>query len=83
MSSKSLRDAIALVSGKPQAPETQAPAPAVPPSRQGKKGIVIYVSPEAAKELKLLSVETGIPIQALGVEALNDLLRKHNRKPIA
>jgi hypothetical protein len=82
--SKSLRDVVAAVSGKPPASaDMQAPASAVAPSRQGKKGIVVYVSPEAAKEIRMLALELGSSVQALGVQAWNDLLAKHNRRPIA
>jgi hypothetical protein len=87
---KSLKEALQRVSGRPQPAEspdptvTTAPTPsAAPPSRQGKKGIVIYVSKEAAHELKQLSLDMDRPIQDLGVEALNDLLGKYRRKQIA
>ena len=78
----SLKNAVFRVSGKAEPAQPQ-PAVPKPPSRQGKKGILIYLSPEAAKEMKLLAVETGTSIQELGIEAFNDLLRKHNRKAIA
>jgi hypothetical protein len=78
---KNLKDAVSRVSGK-VAPSGFQPIQTAP-SRQGKKGLVVYVSPEAAKEIKLLAVETGSSIQELGIEAWNDLLRKHNRKAIA
>jgi hypothetical protein len=78
--SKSLKDAGSRVSGK--APPVEAPVTAAP-SRQGKKGLVTYLPPQAAKEVRLLAVESDSSIQELGVEAWNDLLRKYKRKPIA
>ena len=33
------------------------------------------------KSLKLLSIELGKPLQGLVIEALNDMLRKHGRRP--
>jgi hypothetical protein len=78
---KNLKDAVSRVSGK--APPVEYQPVQMAPSRQGKKGLVVYVSPEAAREIKLLAVETGSSIQELGIEAWNDLLRKHNRKQIA
>jgi hypothetical protein len=77
----SLKDAVARVSGKATAAEPQAPQTA--PSRQGKKGLVVYMTPEAAREIRMLAVEIGSSIQELGIEAWNDLLQKHKRKPIA
>ena len=78
-----LKNAVFRVSGKAEPARPQPAAAQKPPSREGKKGILIYLSPEAAKEIKLLAVETGTSIQELGIEAFNDLLRKHNRKAIA
>ena len=44
------------------------------PSRQGKRGILIHVDPELARQLKHLAVERDTSLQALGVEALQRLL---------
>jgi hypothetical protein len=80
-----LKDALARVSGRADAPQA-APVSStlpVPPSRQGKKGIVVYVLPEASQELRLLSINTGRSQQDLCVEAINDLLTKYRRMPIA
>jgi hypothetical protein len=80
--SKSLKDAVSRVSGKAP-PPAEVQAVSVAPSRQGKKGVVTYLAPEAAKEIRQLALDIGSSIQELGVEAWNDLLQKHNRKPIA
>lgn len=53
------------------------------PSRIGKAAITLYVDPAASKQLRLLSVEEDTSIQALMVEALNDLFTKRGLSPIA
>ena len=53
------------------------------PSRQGKRGIVAYVDPLAIRELKILSADQDRSMQDLFIEAINDLLVKHGKKPIA
>ena len=65
---------------------TKAQAPQntdAPPSRQGKKGIVAYVDPLVIRELKILSADKSRSMQDLFIEAINDLLLKHGKKPIA
>ena len=59
---------------------TSKPAQA---SRQKKKGIVAYVHPGAAKQLKLISTETEKTQQDLLIEALNDLFVKYGKQGIA
>lgn len=55
---------------------------ATPPSRAGKKAVTTYVSPELSKALRMLSLENETTLQALVIEAFDDLLRKHGRSPI-
>lgn len=64
---------------KEPAPQTKGTAP----SRQGKRGIVAYVDPLAIRELKILSADKERSMQDLFIEAINDLLVKHGKKPIA
>lgn len=52
----------------------------VPPSRQGKKGVLLHVDPGIAKRLKLLAVEHDTTIEALGVEALGLLFERYDRR---
>ena len=70
----------------PASPDT-APsagdASATPPSRRGKKAVVCYVDPTVSKELKVLGAEAERPVQALLVEAINDLLEKYGKLPLA
>ena len=53
------------------------------PSREGKKTAIVYIDPAGARELKLLSLDTSRSQQDLLVEAINDLLIKHGKKPLA
>lgn len=52
-------------------------------SREGKKTTIAYIDPAGARELKMLSVDTGRSQQDLLVEAINDLLIKHGKKALA
>lgn len=57
-----------------QAPHsTKGPKP-LPPSRQGKQSITVWVSPEMAKELKILAVIEEAKMQNLLQEAIKLLL---------
>lgn len=52
-------------------------------SREGKKTTIAYIDPAGSRELKMLAVDTGRSQQDLLVEAINDLLIKYGRKPLA
>ena len=53
------------------------------PSRQGKKLVSGYFAPDAHMQLKLLSLETGKPVQGLLTDAVNALFKMHDKPPIA
>jgi hypothetical protein len=55
----------------------------VPETRRGKKTITTFVFPEVLKQLKLLGIEKEMTNQELMYEALNELFKKYNKKPIA
>ncbi len=65
------------------APRSEPQVPARPPSRQGKSAVTFYVDPAAAKQLKRLCVDEDASVQALMVEALNDLFAKRGLNRIA
>ena len=46
------------------------------------KGIMTRVNPEGWRALRMLALELDVPLQALCVEAFNELLKKHGRRPI-
>ena len=49
----------------------------VPPSRRGKKAVVLYLEPEVAKRLKVLAAENETTVHALGLEALDLLFERY------
>lgn len=74
---------------------TPAPAPVVAPiassamaqtatpaSRQGRKQIAGFFSPEMSFAMHTLARRQGRSLQALMAEAFNDVLRKHGESPI-
>lgn len=62
-------------------PDT-TPAPR-PPSREGKRAVTFYVDPLAAKQLRRLCLDGDTSVQAVMVEALNDLFAKRGVGRIA
>jgi hypothetical protein len=51
--------------------------------REGRQFIAGHVTPEAAKQFKLLAVQQDKTTQDLMVEAINDLFAKYNHSRIA
>jgi hypothetical protein len=61
---------------------------AVPSARRstqpdGRRGILVRARPEAWKALKLVALDLEMTLQDLMVEAINDVLTKHGRPPVA
>jgi hypothetical protein len=48
------------------------------PSREGKTNITAYLSPNFKASLRLIQARTGVSLQALVAEALNDLFTKYD-----
>ena len=46
------------------------------------RGILTRVNADGLRALKILAVERDMTLQALGVEALNDMLVKHGKRPV-
>ena len=62
-----------------------APVPGqsvIPTSRQGRKQIAGFFSPEMSFAMHTLARRQGRSLQALMAEAFNDVLRKHGESPI-
>lgn len=72
-------DVARTSAGSEQAPQGQTPSYR-PPSRIGTKAVVIHVEPSLSKSIRRLALEMDTTVQALGLEALEDLLRKHLAK---
>lgn len=64
-------------------PEGKAESIKSTTSRGGKKTTIAYIDPAGARELKLLAIDAGRSQQDLLVEAINDLLVKHGKRPLA
>ena len=64
----------------PEEVEAATPAsPQKPPpaTRAGKRGVVIYLDPEIARELKVIAAERDTTLQNLGAETLEQLAKTH------
>jgi hypothetical protein len=47
------------------------------------RGILTRINPEGLKALRQLALDRDTTLQALMIEAANDLLRKHRRRAVA
>jgi hypothetical protein len=57
-------------------------APAKPVSREGRKQIAGFFTPDMSLAMHMLARRQGRSLQALMAEAFNDVLRKHGESPI-
>ena len=73
--------AVAPAMAAPAAQEGQA-TPARPASREGRKQIAGFFSPEMSLAMHMLARRQGRSLQALMAEAFNDVLRKHGESPL-
>ena len=74
------------------APSTSVPQPSTtageetaakgPASRQGRKQIAGFFTPEMSFAMHMLARRQGRSLQALMAEAFNDVLRKHGESPV-
>src|SRR3954469_22781799 len=78
----SLPAAAPASSTEKQADVTERPKGFYAATRAGKKKATATLSTEAHRQLKLLAVDHG-GVEALLIEAINDLFRKHGKEPIA
>lgn len=53
-----------------------------PASREGRKQIAGFFSPDMSLSLHILARRQGRSLQALMTEAFNDVLRKHGESPV-
>lgn len=67
---------------EPQAPDGAGEGPARPPSREGRKQIAGFFSPDMSLSLHMLARRQGRSLQALMTEAFDDVLRKHGESPV-
>ena len=64
------------------APDPVPAGPARPVSREGRKQIAGFFSPDMSLAMHMLARRQGRSLQALMAEAFNDVLRKHGESPI-
>ena len=66
-------------------PADVAESPAGRGSRQpdGRKGILVRARPEAWKALKMIALDGERTLQDVMTEAINDVLQKHGKPPVA
>jgi hypothetical protein len=76
-------EALPVDAPPPLLPEVGTKKTVRPPSREGKWVLSIHLSPEAWKQLRLLSLNLETPAQTLGEEAINLLFEKHRLNRIA
>lgn len=74
---------LVVVEAEPEKGSEQKKPTPQQKSRANKVQIPVYVAPEARKQLKILSAETGRTQEDLLKEAINDFFRKHNKPVIA
>lgn len=67
----------------PHSPARSPQAPSLPPSRRGKKPVTGFFDPSVSRHLKQLALEKNTTLQQLLGEAINDLLSKYGRPPVA
>lgn len=63
-------------------PVAEGQGPARPASREGRKQIAGFFSPEMSLSMHMLARRQGRSLQSLMAEAFNDVLRKHGESPI-
>lgn len=70
------------VSPAPAAGEGDRPQPARATSREGRKQIAGFFTPEMSLAMHMLARRQGRSLQSLMAEAFNDVLRKHGESPV-
>lgn len=64
-------------------PAEEGPGPFIPrASKQKGRGVLIRTNLAGWQALRLLAYEEGRTLQDIGVEALQDVLRKYGRPPV-
>lgn len=67
----------------PEVAPAETPAEAKgPASRQGRKQIAGFFTPDMSLAMHMLARRQGRSLQALMAEAFNDVLRKHGETPV-
>jgi len=67
---------------EPAGQESRPGTPARPVSREGRKQIAGFFTPDMSLAMHVLARRQGRSLQALMAEAFNDILRKHGESPV-
>jgi hypothetical protein len=76
------RQPTPAVAPTPAPEEGRVPASARAASREGRKQIAGFFTPEMSFAMHMLARRQGRSLQALMTEAFNDVLRKHGESPL-
>ncbi|MBX9861169.1 MAG: hypothetical protein K2Y42_00325 [Hyphomicrobium sp.] len=87
-----LREAMRGLQTTAEQPAAQGAETAQPPTwktrptpstRVNRRAVTVWISPEAYRQLHLIGLDTDASVQDMGVEAVNDFFRKHNKSAVA
>lgn len=71
-----------VTDGTARPPSEMVAATPTPPSRVGRKAIAAYFSPEMSMAMHVCARKNALSLQALMIEAFDDVLRKYGESPI-
>jgi formylmethanofuran:tetrahydromethanopterin formyltransferase len=74
---------LAVVESAAQTETAAVKAPRGKRQPDGRRGILVRARPEAWKALKLVALDREVTLQDVMTEAINDVLAKHGKPPVA
>lgn len=74
---------LAAMENAAQAEAAAIKAPRGKSQPDGRRGILVRARPEAWRALKLVALDTERTLQDVMTEAINDVLTKHGKPPVA
>jgi len=83
MKRKQIDESLANAEAASETDSFENPASPAAEREDDRRGILVRVAPSIRRELKVLSAERGTSVQVLMVHAINELLARNGRRPIA
>jgi hypothetical protein len=74
---------LAAMEDAAQAEGAATKAPRAKRQPDGRRGILVRARPEAWKALKMVALDREVTLQDVMTEAINDVLAKHGKPPVA